>query len=99
MFAGSAFSEVPFSSYSSPTVYAAVTGVEATGAVGTVSVDAGAIISVTNVYAAGVTGSVVVTGTANVFPTGVIGYGAIGNVNIWQLIPTVQAANWVPVNT
>lgn len=79
MFAGSAFSEVPFSSYSLPAV--------------------NAVASVTNVYAVGVTGSVVVTGTANVFPTGVIGYGAIGNVNIWQLIPTVQSANWVPVNT
>lgn len=77
MFAGSAFSEVPFSSVVPESV----------------------VVSVTNVYAACVTGSVVVTGTANVFPTGVIGYGAIGNVNIWQLVPTVQSANWVPVNT
>jgi len=57
------------------------------------------VVSVTNVYAAGVTGSVVVTGAASALPTGVIGYGAIGNVNIWQLVPTVQSANWVSVNT
>ena len=57
-----------------------VSGVSATGAIGTVSVSGAAIVAVTGVSATGAVGTVTVTGTAVVSLTGVSATGAVGTV-------------------
>jgi hypothetical protein len=59
-----------------------VTGVEATGAVGTVTVVADANVPVTGVEATGEVGSVVVDIGERVFPTGVSATGQVGTLEV-----------------
>jgi hypothetical protein len=58
-----------------------------------------AIAVVSGVAALGAIGTVTVSNTEFIYPEGVVAYGEIGYVNIWQLIPTVQSANWTAVPT
>jgi len=64
---------------------APVTGVSATGGVGTVAVTGLANVSVTGVSATGGVGTVTVTGLANVSVTGVSATGAVGTVTVTGL--------------
>jgi hypothetical protein len=60
MFSSGAFSTAPFASESAFGVEVLLTGVQATGAVGSVTVSAGLSIEVTGVQATGAVGSVTV---------------------------------------
>lgn len=63
-------------------VVVAVTGVSATGAIGSVAVTGTASVSATGVAATGAIGSVSVTGDANVAAAGVSATGAVGSVSV-----------------
>jgi hypothetical protein len=75
-------------------VTVAVTGVEATGAVGTVVVVAKAVVPVVGVEATGQVGTVVVVAEANVLVTGVEAAGQVGTVTIIAeaVVPVVGVA-------
>ena len=97
-FGFSTFSGAPFADLGSVSITVAVTGVEATGAVGTVVVYENEVVNVTGVSATGAIGTVTVTGKAVVSPTGVAGTGYIGYVLIWEQIVPNQTPNWQIVN-
>ena len=77
-----------------------VTGVAATGYVGTVSIiqGVGVHVHITGVAAANDEGSVSVIGKANVYPLSAVGYGLVGYPLVWGLIDNTQDADWVLVN-
>ena len=70
----------PFSSLGGLSVNVSVTGVSATGAVGSVTVKGIANVSVTGVSATGNVGSVTVAAEANVPVTGLEATGGVGSV-------------------
>jgi len=71
MFGFFPFAAAPFADLGSQSVSVDVTGVSATGQVGSVTVAAGADVTLTGVSATGFVGAVDVNGTANVDLTGV----------------------------
>ena len=90
LFGGIAFCEEPFAELEdtglkvviSTGTGVSVTGVEGTGTVGSVAIDAAANVPVTGSSATGEVDSVSVIGEANVSPTGVAATGAPGTVTI-----------------
>jgi hypothetical protein len=91
LFGGLSFAEEPFAGLADDInstidvttgVNASVTGVEGTGAVGSVAIDAAANAPVTGLSATGEVDSVSVTGDANVSPTGVAATGTPGSVTV-----------------
>jgi len=78
-FQSSAFQQNAFQTRVDQTV--AVTGVFATGAVGSVSATGSAVVTLTGVFATGAVGSVSATGSAVVTLTGVFATGAVGSVS------------------
>jgi len=91
LFGGLSFAEEPFAGLAedanstidvTTSVNASVTGVEGTGAVGSVAIDAAANVPVTGVSATGEVDSVSVIGEANVSPTGVAATGTPGAVTV-----------------
>ena len=89
---GLAFSEEPFATLSDDSlqisfqlgVGASVTGVAATGSVGSVTVNADANVSVTGVAGTGQNGSITIDGDAIVAVTGLAGTGGVGAVTVTQ---------------
>jgi hypothetical protein len=71
-----------------------VTGVEATGAIGTPLIREGCTAFPTGVSVTGAVGSVVVSGDASILVTGVAATGIAGILNIWGEIDTAQNPNW-----
>ena len=69
-------------SWGTPLIYIYVDGVEATGAVGSVSVVAEANVTPTGVEGTGAVGSATATGEANGPTTGLEGTGAVGAVTV-----------------
>ena len=93
LFGGLSFSEEPFAGLADDVnstidvitgVSASVTGVGATGAIGSVVVNAGAIVGVTGITATGGAGSVSVIGGGNISVTGVAATGSAGTVSVVQ---------------
>ena len=90
LFGGISFGEEPFAELEDTGLKViiqtgtgvSVTGVEGTGTVGSVAIDAAANVPVTGVSATGEVDSVSVIGEANVSPTGVAATGAPGTVTI-----------------
>ena len=88
LFGGIAFAEEPFSELEDSGLKiviqtgtgVSVTGVAATGAVGSVVVNAKANVSVTGISATGAVGSATVSGKANVSVTGLAATSAVGSV-------------------
>ena len=79
-----------------PNVLVALTGVSASGAVGTVTVTAGATLTLTGVSATGEVGSVTATSGTGVSLTitGVSATGAVGRVLVWGLVPPSPTVDW-----
>jgi len=79
-----------------PNALVALTGVSATGAVGSVTVTADATLTLTGVSATGAVGSVTVTsGTGvSVTITGVSATGGVGRVVVWGLVPPSPTVAW-----
>ena len=90
-FQQSAFQE---SAFQEGQVTVVVTGVDAVGSIGTVTILLSSIIIVTGVDATGYIGTVVVTAAGTAPVTGVVAYGEIGSVLVWGLVPNTQNANW-----
>jgi hypothetical protein len=90
-FQQSAFQE---SAFQEGQVTVVVTGVDAVGSIGTVTILLSSIIIVTGVDATGYIGTVVVTAAGTAPVTGVVAYGEIGSVLVWGLVPNTQAPNW-----
>ena len=92
LFGGIAFAEEPFSELEDSGLKiviqtgtgVSVTGVAATGAVGSVVVNAKANVSVTGISATGAVGSATVSGKANVSVTGLAATSAAGSVTVTQ---------------
>lgn len=93
LFGGLSFAEEPFAGLADDVnstidvvtgVSASVTGLSATGTIGSVVVNAGAIVSVTGVTATGGAGSVSVIGAGNISVTGVTATGSPGTVSITE---------------
>ena len=80
MFGISAFAEAPFASLSGQTVVVAITGVQASGAVGTVIYELVTTVAITGVQASGAVGTVTYQPVVVVAITGVEASGAVGNV-------------------
>jgi hypothetical protein len=78
MFGISAFAEAPFASLAGQTIVIAITGVEASGAVGTVAFSPVITEAITGVQASGAVGSV--TESSEVGLNGVQASGAVGDV-------------------
>jgi len=76
-----------------------VTGLEATSAVGTVTVieGTGIDVPVTGVAATSAVGSVTVTADATVFPTGVEGSGEVRRVLVWGNIVPDPGTIWTEI--
>ena len=73
---------------------AAVTGLSATGQVGTVSVVTDQIFSVTGVSATGQLGNVSLSTDQIILVVGVSGTGLVGTSLVWSVIDDNQNANW-----
>ena len=90
LFGGISFAEEPFAELEDTGLKViiqtgtgvSVTGVEGTGEVGSVAIDAAANVPVTGVSATGEVDSVSVTGDANVSPTGLAATGSPGTVTV-----------------
>jgi len=90
LFGGISFGEEPFAELEDTGLKiivqtgsgVSVTGVEGTGEVGSVAIDAAANVPVTGVSATGEVDSVSVTGDANVSPTGLAATGSPGTVTV-----------------
>jgi len=84
VFGTSPFAVAPFADVGegSAAAVAVVTGVAATGAVGTVSITTDQILSVSGVSSTGGVGTVVVIADANVSPTGVAATSGLGVVSV-----------------
>lgn len=102
LFGGLSFAEEPFAGLADDVnstidvttgVSASVTGVGATGAIGSVAVNAGAIVSVTGVTATGGAGSASVIGGGNISVTGVAATGSSGTVSVVEGIGSNVAVN------
>ena len=66
--------------WGTPLIIVNVDGLQATGAVGSVSIAADAVVAVTGVVGTGNVGAVAVSGEANVYPSGLAATGAVGSV-------------------
>ena len=80
-----------------PNVLVALTGVSATGAVGSVAVSADATLTLTGVSATGAVGSLSVaagTGVSVSLHTGVSATGGVGRVVVWGLVPPAPTVDW-----
>ena len=75
----------------------AVTGIAATGQLGTVDVGVRVTVPVTGLQASANLGNVTVAADANVALSGVSAAGQIGNVFIWSQIIPSQTPSWGPV--
>tara|TARA_S200002703_G_scaffold15916_2_gene13538 strand:+ start:521 stop:1348 length:828 start_codon:yes stop_codon:yes gene_type:complete len=91
LFGGLSFAEEPFAGVAEDAnstidvttgVNASVTGVEGTGAIGSVAINAAANVPVTGVSATGEVDSVSVIGEANISPTGIAATGTPGAVTV-----------------
>jgi len=71
-----------------------VTGIAATGAVGTVTIEGIANVSPIGIAATGAVGTVTID-NKNIFSvTGVSATGAVGSVNVWDLITPSQSSRF-----
>ena len=102
LFGGLSFAEEPFAGLADDVnstidvttgVNASVTGVEGTGTVGGVAINAAANVSVTGVSATGEVDSVSVIGGANISPTGIAATGTPGAVTVVQGSGVAVAVN------
>jgi len=80
MFGISAFAEAPFASLAGVTVVVAITGVQASGAVGTVIYVLVVSVAITGVEASGAVGTVVYSPFVTAALTGVEAVGVVGDV-------------------
>jgi len=98
-FGFSTFSGAPFADLGSVSITINVTGVEATGAVGTVSVVAKAVVSPTGVSATGYIGNVLVWG--QIVPNQTPNWQNINDSQTpgWQLVNDGNTVVWVEVIT
>tara|TARA_R110000823_G_scaffold176318_1_gene308823 strand:+ start:44 stop:346 length:303 start_codon:yes stop_codon:yes gene_type:complete len=95
-----AFSETAISSIETASgVNVAVTGVSATGFIGTVEVDAKATVYLTGVFGTGAIGTVEIDAKATVYLTGVFGTGEVGDALVWGIIPTGGIPDWQQIST
>ena len=94
MFGIAAFAEAPFASLSGQTVVVALTGVQASGAVGTVVSSQVFSAAITGVAATGAVGTV--GANCTVALTGVQAAGQVGTVGTfyWSLIDDSETPNW-----
>jgi hypothetical protein len=76
-----------------------VTGVYATGSVGTVLVTFPVNVSLTGIKATATAGSVLISGKATVTVTGVQASGGMSNVLVWGIIDDSQTPNWIEIPT
>jgi hypothetical protein len=102
LFGGLSFAEEPFAGLADDVnstidvttgVNASVTGVEGTGTVGSVAINAAANVSVTGVSSTGEVDSVSVIGGANISPTGIAATGTPGAVTVVQGSGVAVAVN------
>ena len=104
---GLAFCEEPFATLSDDSlqisfqlgVGASVTGVAATGSVGSVTVNADANVSVTGVAGTGQNGSITIDGDAIVAVTGLAGTSGVGAVTVTQAQASMLRLARVSVRT
>lgn len=75
-----------------------VTGVFATGAVGTVSVADSTEVPGTGVFATGAVGEVEVVGNAAVYPLGVSAIAHAGYGLVWSAVDDIQTTDWHNIN-
>jgi hypothetical protein len=100
MFGSSAFAETPFSALPSTDVSISITGVIASGALGSITTTVIVAVTITGVLATGTLGQETVTQTVSI--TGVAAIGAVGTVNpflFWGLVNTAQTPSWTNINT
>ena len=99
MFGSSAFAETPFSALSAD-VSIAITGVVASGVLGSITTTVIVAVTITGVLATGTLGQEAVTQTVNI--TGVSATGSVGTVRpllFWGLVNTSQTSSWTNINT
>jgi len=99
MFGLTSFAGAPFADLGIGAIN--LTGVSATGEIGTVTLSFPREVDVTSVVALATVGeaSVVIRYGVQVYPTGVNATGAIQTVLVWGLIDENQNPNWVQIPT
>ena len=100
MFGSSAFAETPFSALPSTDVSISITGVIASGALGSVTTTVIVAVTITGVLATGTLGQETASQTVNI--TGVSATGSVGTVRpllFWGLVNTSQTSSWTNINT
>lgn len=100
MFGSSAFAETPFSALPSTDRSVALTGVAASGALGSITSTVIVAVTLTGVLATGTLGQEAVTQTVSI--TGVAAIGAVGTASpflFWGLVNTSQTPSWTNINT
>jgi hypothetical protein len=83
---------------SSVSATVSVSGVQATGQLGTAAVEADANVNVTGVQGTTALGETTETADANVYAIGVQATGQVGTVLVWSQIIPDQNAGWVDVD-
>ena len=91
MFGISAFAEAPFASLAGQTVVVAITGVEASGAVGTVGYMPFATAALTGVEAVGAVGDV--TEENNPTEDGVVAIGSVGTIPLTTITVSISGVS------
>lgn len=81
----------------SPPLVIQVTGVAATGQVGSVLVLLDALVSLTGLLATGSVGNVTVIFGSTISVTGLSATGQLGTIQIWGDVGTGQTATWVDI--
>ena len=100
MFGCSTFAEAPFGALASTDVSISITGVTASGVLGSITTTVIVAVTITGVLATGTLGQEAVTQTVNI--TGVSATGSVGTVRpllFWGLVNTAQTPSWTNINT
>lgn len=100
MFGSSAFAETPFSALPSTDKSVALTGVTASGVLGSITTTVIVTVTITGVLATGTLGQETASQTVNI--TGVAAQGSLGTVRpllFWGLVDTSQTSSWTNINT
>ena len=100
MFGSSAFAETPFSALPSTDKSVSLTGVTASGVLGSITTTVIVAVTITGVLATGTLGQETASQTVNI--TGVSATGSVGTVRpllFWGLVNTSQTSSWTNINT
>jgi hypothetical protein len=100
MFGSSAFAETPFSALPSTDKSVVLTGVAASGALGSITTSVALAVMVTGVAASGAVGQVTIRQVVSI--SGVAATGSLGTASpllFWGLVNTSQTPSWTNINT